>query len=150
MSTLIFTHFPWICVLHYEVDDGVGQVYRLQLTSATGNRFYVILPLSSYPHRYVGSFSFLSPTDLIFLSSSEPILESLSFSWTLWRNTILLPFLWVVFIQYLNNVWFPKKESKREERKKMADEDAMRKIKHLEEQHYLMQKQVATHKQVWD
>ncbi|KAF6204281.1 hypothetical protein GE061_002621 [Apolygus lucorum] len=40
-----------------------------------------------------------------------------------------------------------KKESKREERKKMADEDAMRKIKHLEEQHYLMQKQVATHKQ---
>ncbi|XP_014245185.1 E3 ubiquitin-protein ligase Bre1 isoform X2 [Cimex lectularius] len=40
-----------------------------------------------------------------------------------------------------------KKESKREERKKMADEDALRKIKHLEEQAYQLQKQVSTHKQ---
>lgn len=39
-------------------------------------------------------------------------------------------------------------ESKREERKKLADEDALRKIKHLEEQAYQLQKQVATHKQV--
>lgn len=38
-------------------------------------------------------------------------------------------------------------ESKREERKKLADEDALRKIKHLEEQAYQLQKQVATHKQ---
>lgn len=37
-------------------------------------------------------------------------------------------------------------ESKREERKKLADEDAMRKIKQLEEQKYELQKQVANHK----
>lgn len=40
-------------------------------------------------------------------------------------------------------------ESKREDRKKLADEDAMRKIKQLEDQGYQLQKQLATHKQVW-
>lgn len=39
-------------------------------------------------------------------------------------------------------------ESKREDRKKLADEDAMRKIKQLEDQGYQLQKQLATHKQV--
>jgi hypothetical protein len=39
-------------------------------------------------------------------------------------------------------------ENKREERKRMADDDAMRKIKQLEEQAYALQKQVAAHKQV--
>ena len=38
------------------------------------------------------------------------------------------------------------KESKREERKKLADEDALRKIKQLEEQKYELQKQVASQK----
>lgn len=37
-------------------------------------------------------------------------------------------------------------ESKREERKKLADEDALRKIKQLEEQKYELQKQVANQK----
>lgn len=37
-------------------------------------------------------------------------------------------------------------ESKREERKKLADEDALRKIKQLEEQKYELQKQVASQK----
>ena len=40
------------------------------------------------------------------------------------------------------------KESKREERKKLADEDAQMKIKKLEEQTYSLQKQVASQKQV--
>ncbi len=48
---------------------------------------------------------------------------------------------------------FPKlqlfQESKREDRKKLADEDAMRKIKQLEDQGYQLQKQLATHKQVF-
>ena len=39
-------------------------------------------------------------------------------------------------------------ESKREDRKKLADEDAMRKIRQLEDQAYQLQKQLATHKQV--
>lgn len=39
-------------------------------------------------------------------------------------------------------------ENKREERKKLCDEDAMRKIKQLEDQGYLLQKQVASQKQV--
>lgn len=39
-----------------------------------------------------------------------------------------------------------KQESKREERKKLADEDALRKIKQLEEQKYELQKQVANQK----
>lgn len=39
-------------------------------------------------------------------------------------------------------------ESKREERKKLADEDALRKIKQLEEQKYELQKQVANQKPV--
>lgn len=39
-------------------------------------------------------------------------------------------------------------EGKREERKKLADEDALRKIKQLEEHIVQLQKQVATHKQV--
>ena len=39
-------------------------------------------------------------------------------------------------------------ESKREERKKLADEDAQMKIKKLEEQTYSLQKQVASQKQV--
>ncbi|PSN50248.1 E3 ubiquitin-protein ligase Bre1 [Blattella germanica] len=39
-------------------------------------------------------------------------------------------------------------ENKREERKKLCDEDAMRKIKQLEEQAYQLQKQVASQKQV--
>lgn len=39
-------------------------------------------------------------------------------------------------------------ESKREERKKLADEDAQIKIKKLEEQAYSLQRQVATQKQV--
>lgn len=38
-------------------------------------------------------------------------------------------------------------ESKREDRKKLADEDALRKIKHLEEEKYQLQKQMQTHKQ---
>lgn len=38
-------------------------------------------------------------------------------------------------------------EGKREERKKLADEDALRKIKQLEEHIVQLQKQVATHKQ---
>lgn len=40
-------------------------------------------------------------------------------------------------------------EGKREERKKLADEDALRKIKQLEEHIVQLQKQVATHKQVY-
>ena len=43
---------------------------------------------------------------------------------------------------------FPLQESKREERKKLADEDAQIKIKKLEEQAYSLQRQVATQKQV--
>lgn len=39
-------------------------------------------------------------------------------------------------------------ESKREERKKLADEDAQIKIKKLEEQAYTLQRQVACQKQV--
>lgn len=39
-------------------------------------------------------------------------------------------------------------EGKREERKKLADEDALRKIKQLEEHIIQLQKQVAIHKQV--
>nr|CAD7427024.1 unnamed protein product [Timema monikensis] len=39
-------------------------------------------------------------------------------------------------------------DNKREDRKKLCDEDAMRKIKQLEEQAYQLQKQVATQKQV--
>jgi hypothetical protein len=39
-------------------------------------------------------------------------------------------------------------ENKREERKRMADDDAMRKIKQLEDQIGALQKQVASHKQV--
>lgn len=39
-------------------------------------------------------------------------------------------------------------ESKREERKKLADEDAQIKIKKLEEQTYTLQRQVACQKQV--
>jgi len=39
-------------------------------------------------------------------------------------------------------------ENKREERKRMADDDAMRKIKQLEDQIGGLQKQVASHKQV--
>uniref|UniRef100_A0A8D8V414 E3 ubiquitin protein ligase n=1 Tax=Cacopsylla melanoneura TaxID=428564 RepID=A0A8D8V414_9HEMI len=38
-------------------------------------------------------------------------------------------------------------DSKRDERKKLADEEAMRKIKQLEDQTHQLQKQVATHKQ---
>lgn len=45
----------------------------------------------------------------------------------------------------LNN-FTQKQESKREERKKLADEDALRKIKQLEEQKYELQKQVANQK----
>nr|CAD7404755.1 unnamed protein product [Timema poppensis] len=41
-----------------------------------------------------------------------------------------------------------KRDNKREDRKKLCDEDAMRKIKQLEEQAYQLQKQVATQKQV--
>lgn len=43
---------------------------------------------------------------------------------------------------------FELQESKREERKKLADEDALRKIKQLEEQKYELQKQVANQKPV--
>lgn len=39
-------------------------------------------------------------------------------------------------------------ESKREERKKLADEDAQIKIKKLEDQAYTLQRQVACQKQV--
>lgn len=39
-------------------------------------------------------------------------------------------------------------DSKRDERKKLADEEAMRKIKQLEDQTHQLQRQVATHKQV--
>jgi hypothetical protein len=45
------------------------------------------------------------------------------------------------------HMWFLQ-ENKREERKKLCDEDAMRKIKQLEEQAYQLQKQVASQKQV--
>lgn len=45
----------------------------------------------------------------------------------------------------MNNNW---QESKREERKKLADEDAQIKIKKLEEQTYTLQRQVASQKQV--
>lgn len=38
------------------------------------------------------------------------------------------------------------KDNKRDERKKMADEDALKKIKQLEEQKYELQKQVASQK----
>lgn len=44
---------------------------------------------------------------------------------------------------------FSQQEGKREERKKLADEDALRKIKQLEEHIVQLQKQVATHKQVF-
>lgn len=44
------------------------------------------------------------------------------------------------------NLYTIQQESKREERKKLADEDALRKIKQLEEQKYELQKQVANHK----
>lgn len=44
--------------------------------------------------------------------------------------------------------FFIQQESKREERKKLADEDALRKIKQLEEQKYELQKQVASQKPV--
>ena len=43
---------------------------------------------------------------------------------------------------------FDFQESKREERKKLADEDAQIKIKKLEEQAYTLQRQVASQKQV--
>lgn len=39
-------------------------------------------------------------------------------------------------------------DSKREERKKLADEEALRKIKQLEEQKYELQKQIANQKPV--
>ena len=51
----------------------------------------------------------------------------------------------IIKIYHMYKIFF--QESKREERKKLADEDALRKIKHLEEQAYQLQKQVATHKQ---
>lgn len=42
----------------------------------------------------------------------------------------------------------PLQENKREERKKLADDDALRKIKQLEEQKFELQKQVANQKPV--
>lgn len=48
----------------------------------------------------------------------------------------------------LDRLFDNQQESKREERKKLADEDAMRKIKQLEEQKYELQKQVANQKPV--
>lgn len=44
--------------------------------------------------------------------------------------------------------YYQSQETKREERKRMADDDAMRKIKQLEDQIGALQKQVASHKQV--
>jgi len=44
--------------------------------------------------------------------------------------------------------YYQLQENKREERKRMADDDAMRKIKQLEDQIGALQKQVASHKQV--
>ena len=45
-------------------------------------------------------------------------------------------------------MFFPLQEIKRENRKKMADEDALRKIKYLEEQNYGLMRQINVHKQV--
>lgn len=51
-------------------------------------------------------------------------------------------------IEDLRNQLKKMQESKREDRKKLADEEALRKIKQLEEQKYELQKQVASQKPV--
>lgn len=54
---------------------------------------------------------------------------------------LIINFNFIIFCAILQ-------DNKRDERKKLADEEAMRKIKQLEEQTNQLQKQVATHKQV--
>ena len=55
----------------------------------------------------------------------------------------------VVECVHFFSLWFLQpQESKREGYKKLADEDALQRIKHLEEQNHGLQKQVQMHKQV--
>lgn len=55
---------------------------------------------------------------------------------------------YINYTLFVKTLVFLLQEGKREERKKLADEDALRKIKQLEEHIVQLQKQVATHKQV--
>lgn len=64
---------------------------------------------------------------------------------SIWKRELCI----VKFLDFFKFLFFYSlKESKREGYKKLADEDALQRIKYLEEQNHNLQKQVQMHKQV--